>query len=268
MSRPRVAFFDFTSCEGCQLSKLNLEDDLLGILGLVEIVNFREAMSEASDEYDIAFVEGSLSTPHCIERIHRIRRQAKVLVALGACAHTGGINAIRNRLGVDAVREEVYGRDKYLFPSMPARAISDVVKVEYVVPGCPMDNRELKRVLAAMLTGKRYALPDYAVCVECKAKENECLYDTGDGAAGSGTAWASTFPGWACLGPVTRAGCEACCPSNGTPCVGCRGVVPEANVGAARDVMERHKLSLHQIRNRFQMFNAASAARVEERADE
>jgi coenzyme F420-reducing hydrogenase gamma subunit len=266
MSRPRVAFFDFTSCEGCQLSKLNLEDDLLGILGLVEIVNFREAMSERSDEYDIAFVEGSLSTPHCIERIHRIRRQAKVLVALGACAHTGGINAIRNRLGVDAVREEVYGKDKYLFPSMPARAIGDVVKVDYVVPGCPMDNRELKLVLSALLTGKRHALPDYAVCVECKARENRCLYDSGNG-AGAAPENASPSPGMACLGPVTRAGCEASCPSNGTPCVGCRGLVPEVNLAAAREVMERHKLSLHQIRNRFQMFNGASV-RLEERTDE
>jgi sulfhydrogenase subunit delta len=243
MSRPRVAFFDFTSCEGCQLSKLNLEDDLLDILGLVEIVNFREAMSERSDDYEIAFVEGSISTPHCIERIHEIRRRAKLLVALGACAHTGGINAIRNNQGIEAVRREVYGNDAWLFPSIPAQAIGEVVTVDYVVPGCPMDNRELKKVLSAILTGKKHALPDYAVCLECKARENECLYDTGT----------------ACMGPITRAGCDAECPSNGTACLGCRGLVPEANTGAARDVMEKHKLSFHQVRNRFRMFNAGTA---------
>ena len=251
MSRPKVAFFDFTSCEGCQLSKLNLEDDLLGILGLVEIVNFREAISDRREDYEIAFVEGSISTPHCVERIHHIRRQAKVLVALGACAHIGGVNAIRNRMSIDAVKEEVYGKDKYLFPSIPAQAVGDVVKVDHVVPGCPMDNRELKRVLSAILTGKRYTLPDYAVCVECKARENECFYET-NGAA-------ERPPGVACLGIVTRAGCDAACPSNGNYCIGCRGLVSDLNTHAARDVMEKHKLSLHQIRNRFQMFNAAVA---------
>jgi len=251
MSRPRVAFFDFTSCEGCQLSKLNLEDDLLAILGLVEIVNFREALSERSDDYDIAFVEGSISTPHCIERIHEIRRRAKLLVALGACAHTGGINAIRNASGIDAVRTEVYGPEAYLFPSIPAQAVGDVVKVDYVVPGCPMDNKELKIVLSAILTGKRHTLPDYAVCLECKARENECLYDTGA----------------VCMGPITRAGCDAACPSNASPCLGCRGLVPDPNINAARDVMEKHKLSFHQVRNRFRMFNAAHIP-VQEHANE
>ena len=137
MSRPKVAFFDFTSCEGCQLSKLNLEDDLLGILGLVEIVNFREAISDRGEDYEIAFVEGSISTPHCVERIHKIRRQAKILVALGACAHIAGVNAIRNRMNIDQVKEEVYGKDKYLFPSIKAQAVADVVKVDYFVPGLP-----------------------------------------------------------------------------------------------------------------------------------
>jgi len=112
-----------------------------------------------------------------------------------------------------------------------------------------MDNRELKRLLSALLTGKRAALPEYAVCVECKAKENECLYDSGV----------------ACMGPITRGGCEADCPSNGSACLGCRGLVPDPNTDAARDVMEKHKLSFHQVRNRFRMFNAPSAPREEER---
>ena len=159
MSKPKVAFFDFTSCEGCQLSKLNLEDDILDILGLVELVNFREAISDRREDYEIAFVEGSISTPHCVERIHKIRRQAKILVALGACAHIGGINAIRNRMDIDAVKQEVYGADKYLFPSIKAQAVSDVVKVDYFVPGCPMDNQEFKRVLSAHPHGKEAGHP-------------------------------------------------------------------------------------------------------------
>jgi sulfhydrogenase subunit delta len=249
MSRPRIAFFDFTSCEGCQLSKLNLEDDLLALLDLFEIVSFREALSESRDDYEIAFVEGSISTPHCIERIHEIRRRARVLVALGACAHTGGVNAIRNAAGVEATRREVYGRDAWLFPSIPAQPVGDVVSVDDIVPGCPMDNRELKKVLSALLTGKRHVLPDYAVCTECKARENECLYDDG-------------VP---CMGPLTRGGCDAECPSNGSPCLGCRGLVPDPNIAAAREVMEKHKLSFHQVRNRFRLFNAAAAPLAEER---
>ena len=145
MSKPKVAFFDFTSCEGCQLSKLNLEDDLLAILDLVELVNFREAISDRRDDYEIAFVEGSISTPHCVERIHKIRRQAKILVALGACAHIGGVNAIRNRMSIDAVKGEVYGRDKYLFPSIKAQAVADVVKVDFFVPGCPWTTGSSRR---------------------------------------------------------------------------------------------------------------------------
>ncbi len=251
MSRPKVAFFDFTSCEGCQLSKLNLENDLLGILELVEIVNFREAISDRRDDYEIAFVEGSISTPHCVERIHKIRRQAKILVALGACACIAGVNAIRNRRDIDAVKEEVYGKDKYLFPSIKAQAISEVVKVDYEVPGCPMDNQELMRVLSAILTGKKPYIPEHAVCVECKARENECLFDYGI----------------VCMGPITRAGCNAACPSNNHYCFGCRGIVPDLNKNAAKDVMEKYKFSVHQIENRFHMFNS-NYVELEETHDE
>ncbi len=239
MSKPKVAFFDFTGCEGCQLSKLNLENELLDILELVDLVNFREAMTEASDDYDIAFVEGSLTTPHCIERIHKIRRQAKILIAIGSCADIGGVNAIRNRMNTDEVRETVYGKDKYLFPSMRAMAVSEVVKVDYAIPGCPMDNKEFVRVLTALLTGKTPEIPEYSVCVECKAKENECLYERGI----------------VCMGPITRAGCGAACPSNGHYCYGCRGLVPDLNKNAAKDIMQKYKLSINQIKKRFYMFN-------------
>jgi len=154
-------------------------------------------------------------------------------------------------MDIDAVKEEVYGKDKYLFPSIKAQAVADVVKVDHFVPGCPIDNQEFKRVLSAILTGKHPFIPTHAVCVECKALENECLYDYGT----------------VCMGPVTRAGCGAACPSNGHYCFGCRGVVPDLNANAARDVMEKYKLSMHQIRNRFYMFNS-NYVELEEKRDE
>ena len=117
MSKPKVAFFDFTSCEGCQLNKLNFENDLLDMLKLVDIVEFREAMDDTADEYDIAFIEGSISSPTCVERIHDIRRRTKILVALGQCAVSGGINAMKNSHPYEWVQETVYGEDKYLFYS-------------------------------------------------------------------------------------------------------------------------------------------------------
>ena len=130
MSKPKVAFFDFTSCEGCQLNKLNLENDLLSLLEHIDIVEFREAIDDTADEYDVAFIEGSLSTPTCINRIHDIRRRSKILVALGACAVQGGVNAMKNLHSADWVKETVYGNDKYLFPSIPVQPVSAVVRVD------------------------------------------------------------------------------------------------------------------------------------------
>ena len=147
MSKPRVAFFDFTSCEGCQLNKLNLEDHLLDVLQHIDIVEFREAMDDRAEEYDIAFIEGSISTPSCIARIHDIRRRSKVLIALGACATQGGINAIKNLHPIEEVRETVYGDDKYLFPTLPAMPVSAIVKVDYEINGCPMSTPEFLKVL-------------------------------------------------------------------------------------------------------------------------
>ena len=151
------------------------------------------------DEYDIAFVEGSLSTPDCIKRINEIRRKTKVLVALGACAVQGGVNGMKNTRPIEEVREEVYGEDKYLFPTLPALPLSAVVKVDYNVRGCPMTQIEFLKVFTALVMGKEPIEPDHAVCVECKLKENECVYEKG----------------MICLGPVTRAGCDAHCPERG-----------------------------------------------------
>lgn len=241
MSRkPRVGIFDFTGCEGCELNQLNFEDQLLDILAHVDIVEWREAMDDKPGEYDIAFVEGALSTPDCIRRIHDIRRRAKVLVALGSCAVTGGVNAVKNTRPIEQVREEVYGADKYLFPTLPALPLSAVVKVDHNVRGCPMTQREFLKVFTSLVMGKQPVEPDEAVCVECKLKENECVYDKG----------------MICLGPVTRAGCDAQCPSVGQYCTGCRGLVSEPNIAGMEEILAAHGLSRDEARRRLQLYSA------------
>lgn len=240
MSKPRIAFFDFTSCEGCQLNKLNLENDLLDILELVDIVEFREAMDDKAEKYDIAFVEGSISTPGCVERIHDIRRRSKILVALGACAVNGGINAMKRLHDTDWVKETVYGEDKYLFPSIQVQPISAVVKVDYEVRGCPMSTPEFIHVLKSLVMNRKPEEFDYAVCVECKIKENECVLDRG----------------MFCLGPITRAGCEAICPTVGQYCTGCRGMVSNLNENGTIDMLKKHGLSEKEALNRMKLYCA------------
>lgn len=236
----RVGVFDFTGCEGCELNHLNFENQLLDILGHVEFVEWREAMDGRADELDVAFVEGSLSTPDCIQRIHVIRRKTRILVAIGACAVQGGVNGLKNIQPIEEVREEVYGEDKYLFPTLPALPLSSVVKVDFEVRGCPMTQEEFLKVFISLVMGKRPSQPDQAVCVECKLRENECVYDKG----------------LICLGPVSRAGCGAICPTFGQYCTGCRGLVSEANLSAMREILVTHGLSADEAWKRLQLFNA------------
>ena len=240
MNKLQIAFFDFTGCEGCQLNKLNFEKDLLDILELVEIVEFREAMDNRADRYDIAFVEGSISTPSCVERIKDIRHRTKILVALGACAVSGGINAMKNLYPLDWVKETVYGQHKHLFPSIPVQPVSAIVKVDYVVRGCPMSAPEYMHIFKSLVLGREPEIIDYSVCVECKQRENECVLDLG----------------MFCLGPITRAGCNAICPSNGQYCTGCRGFVPDFNKNGAIDMLRLHHLSTSQAVKRMKMFCA------------
>lgn len=240
MSKPKVAFFDFTSCEGCQLNKLNLEDDLLDLLELVDIVEFREAMDDKADYYDIAFIEGSISTPSCVTRIHDIRNRSKLLVALGSCAVQGGVNGMKNLHSADWVKEEVYGDGKYLFPSIPVQAVGDVVKVDYEVRGCPMSTPEFLHVLKSLILGRKPEIADHAVCVECKLKENECVLDKG----------------MFCLGPVTLAGCDAICPTFGQYCTGCRGMISNVSKEATIEMIKKHGFSTKEAMNKLKMFNA------------
>ncbi|MBN1317309.1 MAG: hypothetical protein JXA42_17635 [Anaerolineales bacterium] len=247
MSKPKVAFFDFTCCEGCQLTVVDSLQTHPELLEAVEIVQFREAMSEKGEDYLIAFVEGSLARPADAERVRGIREKAKVLVALGACAHLGGINAIRNRQKLLDVRKYVYG-DKYeWFDAYEARPISAAVKVDYFIPGCPIDRFEFLEVVKALLQGRVPKIPDYPMCVECKLKENVCMYDIGK----------------TCLGPITRAGCGAICPTYGDGCEGCRGIITNPNLNAAKDVLMEHGLTVQEVMDQTDLFGTYQMMEME-----
>lgn len=222
--KPRVAFFDFAGCEGDQLQVANLEERLLDLLAHVEVVNFREIMTERSDKYDIAFVEGSITRPEDEERIKEIRKNCKVLVSFGACASIGGINCLKNFLNEADYRSEVYGQNARWYSTYAARPIKRVVPVDMEIHGCPVDKNEFARAVKELLLGKIYQPPTYPVCVECKMAGNVCNYERGK----------------ICLGIMTRAGCGACCITEGSFCWGCRGIAPTANVDAAKEVMSRH----------------------------
>jgi sulfhydrogenase subunit delta len=237
-SKPKIAFFDFAGCEGCQLTVIDSLQNHLDLLDAVEIVQFREAMSEKGEDYKIAFVEGSCTRPSDEERLQKIREQAQIVVALGACAHLGGINAVRNVLPLEQTRRYVYGENAKVYESGIARPISDVIPIEAFIPGCPIDREEFIRAVKTLLQGNRPDIPDYPVCVECKLRENGCLYHRG----------------MTCLGPITRAGCGALCPSLGVGCEGCRGLIPNPNIKALKEVMSNLGQSEERIRAKIGLF--------------
>ena len=236
--KPNIAFFDFTSCEGCQLTVIDTLQTYPELLDVVEIVEFREAMSEKSDAYDVAFIEGSCTRASDEARLQDIRERASLVVALGACAHLGGVNAIRNLQELGQVREYVYGEHKDWFETYEPRAIEKVIAVDAVIPGCPIDGQEFLRVVKGLLQGRLLSPPDYPVCMECKLNETVCLYQRGQ----------------VCLGPVIRAGCNAVCTTYGNSCIGCRGLIPSANIPAMRQVMAEHGVPEAEIDSKFTLF--------------
>lgn len=247
MMKPKVAFFDFACCEGCQLTVLSIGDKLFDLFSSVEIVNFREASSYRSDDYDIAFIEGSVAAPRDIQRLKEIRKNARVCVALGSCAHTAGVNAIRNFQNQMEVRRKVYGEKAWVFDSIHAQPVDSIIKIDYYIPGCPIDKEEFLRVVPAIAQGVKPFLPTYPVCVECKLKGNVCLYQRKDPIV--------------CLGPITRAGCGALCPSHGNACEGCRGLIPEPNIKAFEELMDELGISPEDRIRFYRMYNALTGVR-------
>ena len=242
MSKPRIAIFDFACCEGCQLQIVNMEEEILDLLSVVTPVEWREAMSDQSPDFDIALIEGSITRPEDEARLKEIRARAKILIALGACATIGGVNRIKN-LGDPAVTARtVYGDAASMkhLATAPTKAVDEVVKVDARVHGCPIDNRELAHIVRSLALGRKPFVPGYPVCVECKMRENACRYEYDE----------------VCLGPVTRAGCNAACPSAGFWCFGCRGLVDDPNVQAAREVMDTYGKTPEDLKGRLMLFNS------------
>jgi len=240
MSKPRIAIFDLACCEGCQLQIVNMESELLDLLSVVDPVEWREALSDRSEEYDIAIIEGSVTRAEDEDRVQRIRERARIVIALGACATIGGVNKLKNNFDVDDVTRSVYGDDADMphLRTSSVKAIDEVVKVDYKIEGCPIEAEEFTYVVRCLLAGKEPVIPSYPVCVECKLKENCCRFEYDE----------------ICLGPITRAGCGARCPSNGFWCFGCRGYVEDPNVQAARDVMAHYGKSIDDLRSKMLLF--------------
>ncbi len=219
--RPRVGVVKFASCDGCQLTILDLEDRLLEIAERFEIVEFAEATSRrSSGPFDILLVEGSISTPNQVVEIARLRAEAGLLVTIGACATVGGIQALRTAAGHEAFRAAVYPVPAYVDSLATAQPVADFVQVDAELRGCPIDPGQLMELLTALMTGRRPQLPDQAVCLECKRRGIPCVV---------------VSEGIPCLGPVTRTGCGAICPAFRRGCYGCFGPRESANAaGLAR----------------------------------
>lgn len=240
--RPKAAFFSFTCCEGCQLAVLSCEDELPDILKQVNIVYFREAMTEKGEDYEIAFVEGSITTPREERKLKKIRKKAKTVVALGACSATGGLNCLKNRFPMAEVKRSVYGeyaeKFKETFETLPVRAIDEIIEVDCYIHGCPISKKEFLSVFNDLVLGKRPAIANYPVCTDCKMAGNICVFEKGQ----------------TCLGPVTRAGCEAVCVTYGCICWGCRGFVDNPNVEAHTETLKRYGLTVEEVERSLDLY--------------
>lgn len=237
--RPKVAFFDFTCCEGCQLTVVDSLQDHPELLDAVEIVQWREAISEQGEDYLVAFIEGSCTRESDEARLKQIRERAAVVVALGACAHLAGVNALKALHPLDDVRQYVYGDKSGWYDTYDARPIDAVIPVDFAIPGCPIDRDEFINVVKALLQGKKPPIPDYPVCVECKLKENVCLFTRGK----------------VCMGPVARAGCKAICPTYSQSCEACRGFISNPNDTSMREVLAQHGMTVEDITSMYTMFS-------------
>lgn len=248
--RPKLAVWKFSSCDGCQLSLLDLEDELLAVAGAVEIAYFLEATrATAKGPYDISLVEGSITTRHDAERIQKVRRQSKTLIAIGACANSGGIQALKNFADHQDFIRAVYARPEYVDTLATSTGIADHVPVDFELRGCPVNKHQLLEVLAAALAGRRPNVPRTSVCTECKRRGHVCVM---------------VAHGTPCLGPVTQAGCGALCPHVDRGCYGCFGPKETPNTAALMEEFARLGRSPADIRDSLRLYNANAEAFREE----
>ncbi|MGD0432890.1 MAG: oxidoreductase [Acetobacteraceae bacterium] len=241
--KPRLAVWKFASCDGCQLSLLDCEDELLAVADAVEIAYFPEATSTvAKGPYDLSLVEGSITTSHDAERIHKVRRQSKFLMTIGACATAGGIQALRNFADVEEMVAAVYATPKFIKTLATSTPISAHVKVDFELRGCPINKAQLLEVISALLAGRKPGIAGHSVCVECKLRGTNCVM----------------VKGTPCLGPVTHAGCGAICPAYNRGCYGCFGPMDRPNTAALAVEWGKLGASPRDIQRVFSTFNAAA----------
>jgi len=244
MSPPTLAVWKFASCDGCQLTLLDCEDELLAIASNVQIAHFLEASSEVRPgPYDVSLVEGSITTPDDVERIQRVRAQSGALITIGACATAGGIQALRNFGDVAEFRSVVYASPQYIDTLATSTPISAHVPVDFELRGCPIDKRQLVEVISAFLVGRKPDIPDTSVCTECKRRGLTCVM---------------VADGTPCLGPVTHAGCGALCPSVRRGCYGCFGPMSGANLPALIGQLRVCGMSDGAVERVFTTFNVAA----------
>jgi coenzyme F420-reducing hydrogenase gamma subunit len=240
--KPKLAVWKFASCDGCQLTLLDLEDELLALAGAVEVAEFREATSSVVEgPYDLSLVEGSITTAHDAERIQEVRRASKTLVTIGACATSGGIQALKNFADVRDFVSAVYATPEYISTLETSTPISAHVPVEFELRGCPVDKRQLLEVVTAFLHGRRPGIPSTSVCTECKRRGVVCV---------------TVAHGTPCLGPVTHAGCGALCPAYNRGCYGCFGPMETPNTDALIPLLRRLGRTELDVERVFQTFNA------------
>jgi coenzyme F420-reducing hydrogenase gamma subunit len=243
--KPKLAVWKFASCDGCQLTLLDCEDELLAVADGVEIAYFPEATRATSaGPYQLSLVEGSITTPEDAERIHRIRRKSKRLVTIGACATAGGIQALRNFARVEDYVKAVYARPEFIDALAKSTPIGDHVFVDFELRGCPIDKTQLVEVLNAFLNERRANIPHYSQCIECKRNGTVCVM---------------VARGTPCLGPVTHAGCGNLCPPLGRGCYGCFGPMEVTNTASLAGWFAKEGTSGEQIRGMFRTYNAAAA---------
>ncbi len=253
--KPKIAVWKFASCDGCQLSLLDCEDELLAVAGAIEIAYFPEATRAVrKGPYDISLVEGSVTTPHDAERIQKIRRQSKVLIAIGACATAGGIQSLRNFADVAEYSQYVYAHPEYLDTLRQSTPIRQHVYVDFELRGCPINKYHLVEVLNAYIHGRKPNIPTYSVCVECKRAGVPCVMAS---------------RGEPCLGPVTQAGCGAICPRYNRGCYGCYGPAESCHPEALNTAWRRLGISRDDITRAYRTYNAyADPFRREEVSNE
>jgi sulfhydrogenase subunit delta len=242
--KPRLAVWKFASCDGCQLSLLDLEDELLALADAVELADFREATSSVLDgPYDLSLVEGSITTAHDAERIREIRSRSKALVTIGACATAGGIQALRNFADVQEFVAAVYATPAFISTLETSTPIADHVQVDFELRGCPIDKRQLLEVVTAFLHGRAPGIPSTSVCTECKRRGVVCV---------------TVAHGTPCLGPVTHAGCGALCPSFNRGCFGCFGPMETPNTRSLIPLLRRQGLDERDVERVFSTFTAGA----------